>query len=141
MDPTTYSGLGQPSDGEAGAGSTLNLNFQYFDGLPRIKGTLGEDMSEQHAGYLKSDGKLYKALASGTPTNRIIGFTENAAVADADEYFQRVGIVTRNGWSFSKIGEPVYLSSSVGGQVTQTPTDTELGIAWTSDSLLLRNLT
>jgi len=137
---TTYSGFVLPGEGEAGAGNSLNNDIEYHDGLPRIKGTLGEAMSEWHAGYLKSDGKVWKALAGGTPQNRAIGFLEVAGIADGEEYFKRTGIITRSGWNFTLIGQPVYLSTTVGGQVTQTPTDTEVGIAWESDKILLRNL-
>lgn len=85
----------------------------------RLIGTLGETVASGGAVYLNSDGKYYNALANNTkqPT---MGLVVEPGVLDDSVRIQRVGEITNTGWSWGTVGDPVFLSPTTSGVLTDT---------------------
>lgn len=82
-----------------------------------LRGTLGEAFSAYQAGYVKSDGKFWKAQAGkGKPA---LGLITAAGSASDAKNFQRVGPITNGSWTWSP-GVPVWLDPTTPGALTQT---------------------
>lgn len=99
--------------------------------------TAGETLAFGEAGYIKSDGKVWKADADGTaPSERAWVIALEAITADTAGSFALPGSFVRDDtWAWT-VGNPVYLSATAGA-LTQTAPDPAIviGIATHADRL------
>jgi len=107
--------------GVQGWDALLTSNFEKLDAVipSRILGTLGETVAAYDALYLKSDGKWYKAQADGSK-QPCLGIAMESGAADDQIRVFRVGKVTNSGWSWTTPGNPLYLSPTTAGEITET---------------------
>jgi hypothetical protein len=124
------SGLDFPQDG-----------FQIVETLPAnvkatgliVKKTAGEALAFGEVVYFKSDGKAWKADASGVATAPAVAMAIAAISADAVGEFLLIGNVRNDTWAWT-IGGLLYLSTTAGGLTQTQPNATDeviqvLGIA------------
>jgi len=99
--------------------------------------TYGETIAVNDALYLKSDGKVYKAVASSDDEkiHNFIGFAKEAGVANDVKKVQISGVVS--GFSGLTVGSYYYLSTTAGAITTTLPTYAKkIGIAVSTTELL-----
>jgi hypothetical protein len=110
---------------EAFAQTLTNKNYQYPETLSvnqTAKGkirvhTAGEALSFGQTGYLKSDGKVWKADATGASAHAVRVMCIDASIsANGTGNFLYEGTVRNDSWSFT-IGSdsPIYQSKTAGG--------------------------
>jgi hypothetical protein len=80
--------------------------------------TAGEAFAAGEVGYVKSDGKIWKADANGVGTYPVKFMATAAISADASGNFLRLGKITNEAWSWTA-GGTLYLSTTA-GTLTQT---------------------
>ncbi len=116
----------------------------YQSGIPSPPGYFetGEALEKNDALYLKSDGKVYKANASGQTKMPAIGLSpKNANAEDLIEPKTVSGKVI-SGFTFDEedIGKAVYVATTDGDLVVGPPADAyiqKMGIVKSEDKLLL----
>lgn len=123
-------------------GIQQNNNEIIDDNLPtRQIDTLGENVSAYDAVYIKSDGKAWKAQADGSKQPAVGLMIEAGSASDADKRYQVMGEITNAGWSWTNIGQPVYLSPVTPGALTETAPNTDnkqvIGIIKSATKILL----
>jgi hypothetical protein len=99
--------------------------------------TLGENVNAYQAvGIFAGETKFKKAQANGT-LQPMIGISLMNGVLDDEILIQRVGPITNSGWSWTP-GSPVFLSESVAGSLTQTPSTIQfIGMAISATTIIL----
>lgn len=117
------------------------IDFQKIEGLNNIvKLPSAANISSGQAVYYTSSG-INIASKSSSSTAPAIGILTESVTTGNSGKVQLRGVYQNNGYSFSNIGKPVFLSSS--GGLTQTPPNTPgeicqvLGIAIGSDMILI----
>lgn len=85
----------------------------------RIKGTLGETVTQYSALYLALSGKFLKAKADGA-NQPCIGLTLLGGNLNDQIRIQRMGLIENLSWNWGTLGQPIYLSDTVAGGLTQT---------------------
>ena len=100
--------------------SILATDMEKLDDViqTRLLITLGETVAAGKAVCMHSDGKYYKVKADHQK-QLFRGVTLEAGILDDEVRIQRVGLRTDTGWSWSAIGELVYLSPDTAGELTQ----------------------
>ncbi len=119
---TTNFGLHTVDYGVTGWDTIMTTDMEILDAqVPtRITGTLGETVSAYQAVYFKaSDSKWYKAKADGFLQGTIAIAIEAGVLNDVIR-LHRMGKITNAGWSWSSLGDPIYLDPSTAGSLTQT---------------------
>ena len=121
--------------------SILTTDMEKLDDViqTRLLATLGETVAAGKAVCLHSDGKYYKVKADHQK-QLFRGVTLEAGVLNDEVRVQRVGLRTDAGWSWSVIGELVYLSPDTAGELTQTVPVTQkqkVGIAVAATKVIL----
>lgn len=104
---------------------------------------LGENVSAYQAVYIKSDGKAWLAQADGSKQPSVGLMIEDGDALDTDKRYQTLGEITNPGWSWTLIGQPVYLSATTQGELTEVETagNTQImGIIKTSTKILLTSI-
>lgn len=94
---------------------------QLDDVIPaRVLGTLGETVASYQAVYLKaSDSKWHLAKADGV-LQGFVGIALEAGDEDDPIRIVKLGEIVNAAWAWANIGQPVYLSPSTAGALTQT---------------------
>jgi predicted RecA/RadA family phage recombinase len=90
----------------------------------KVSKTAGETFAFGEVGYLKSDGKVWKADADGSGTYPAVVIALAAINAEAAGVFLVRGIVRNDAWAWT-IGGVVYLSAAVGTMTQTRPAATD----------------
>ena len=106
--------------------SILTTDMEKLDDViqTRILATLGETVAAGKAVCMRFDGKYYKVKADHQ-RQLFRGVTLEAGVLDDEIRVQQVGLRIDAGWSWSDVGEFVYLSPDTAGELTQTVPSTQ----------------
>lgn len=88
----------------------------------KVSLTAGESFAFGEVGYIKSDGKVWKAKADAATTMPVRYVALGAISADASGTFLRSGIVRNDAWNWTVGGESglIYASAATAGAMTQT---------------------
>lgn len=99
----------------------LSTNIQRIDSFLKtyIPVVLAETIAKYKAVALDRSGEGIKAQANGVKQPSL-GLTIEAGDASDTVLIRRCGLVTNVSWSWTKIGKPIYLSTTVAGDLTQT---------------------
>lgn len=113
-----------------------------FDGI-KVTLTAGENLAFGDIGYMKSDGKVWKADASAIATSNALFIATATIAADASGVFGLHGIVRDDSAYNFTIGGKIYLSETAGGITQTAPTTTDsvtqiIGVALTADMWLFQ---
>ena len=104
--------------------------------------TAGESLVFGEIGYMKSDGKIWKADADSIDTSFVIVMALASISADASGSFLILGIVRNDAWAWT-VGGEIYLSTDAGALTQSAPSGTGdaiivVGIATHADRMLFR---
>lgn len=121
---------------------TSALSFDTTASGIKTTFTAGENLSFGKIGYMKSDGKIWKADADTIATAFVIVMALDAISADSSGSFLILGIARNDAWDWT-IGGEIYLSTDAGELTQVAPTGTDnaviiVGIALTADIMLFR---
>lgn len=120
---------------QLGGDLDTNQNSIIFDSTPdtdntaigvKATFTAGEAMSFNDIGYMKSDGKVWKADASASTTMPGLFFCLDTISADASGEFLLMGIVRDDNYAWT-VGGAIYVSET-SGNLTQTIPTTSAAI-------------
>jgi hypothetical protein len=119
--------------------SSINDNFEHLEKGLTIKAVAGLTITKSQITYIDSNGEFQLAIADGTVANRYIGPATTAINRQVDGYAQNSGYHLDADWSWT-VGNPLYLSSSVAGALTETePAESILvGIAIATNQITVR---
>jgi len=101
--------------------------------------TAGENLVFGDIGYVKSDGKIWKADADAIATSSALFFCLATIAADAAGAFLALGFVRNDGWTWT-VGGLIYLSTTAGGMTQTAPSGTDdviqvVGVATHADRM------
>jgi len=111
-------------------GSTLSIGQGIHLNTPStnqtasgIKTTLtaGEALAFGNMVYMKNDGKVWKAAASGVTTTPVIGMCLNTVSANGSAIILLSGRAYNTSWSLGTGGDEIYLTTSAGGFSISAP--------------------
>lgn len=99
--------------------SILATDMEKLDDIihTRVEAIAGETVAQYDAVYLESDGKYDKALADGSQ-QPAVGLALESASLDDEFRVQRIGPITKAGWSWATKGVKVYLDGTTPGALT-----------------------
>jgi len=83
--------------------------------------TAGETLVFGNMVYMKNDGKVWKAAASGISTTPVIGMCLNSVSANGTATILLCGRAYNSSWSLGTGGNEIYLTTSAGGFSTTPP--------------------
>lgn len=83
--------------------------------------TAGEALTFGSMVYMKNDGKVWKAAASGTSTTPVIGMCLNTVSANGSAIILLSGRAYNSSWSLGTGGNEIYLTASAGGFSISAP--------------------
>lgn len=83
--------------------------------------TAGEALTFGSMVYMKNDGKVWKASASGITTTPVIGMCLNSVSANGTATILLCGRAYNSSWSLGTGGNEIYLTTSAGGFSTTPP--------------------
>lgn len=83
--------------------------------------TAGEALVFGNMVYMKNDGKVWKAAASGISTTPVIGMCLNSVSANGTATILLCGRAYNSSWSLGTGGNEIYLTTSAGGFSTTPP--------------------
>jgi len=83
--------------------------------------TAGEALVFGNMVYMKNDGKVWKAAASGISTTPVIGMCLNSVSANGTATILLCGRAYNSSWSLGTGGSEIYLTTSAGGFSTTPP--------------------
>lgn len=83
--------------------------------------TAGEALTFGSMVYMKNDGKVWKASASGITTTPVIGMCLNTVSANGSAIILLSGRAYNSSWSLGTGGDEIYLTTGAGGFSTSAP--------------------
>lgn len=83
--------------------------------------TAGEALTFGSMVYMKNDGKVWKAAASGISTTPVIGMCLNSVSANGSAIILLSGRAYNSSWSLGTGGDEIYLTTGAGGFSTTPP--------------------
>jgi len=118
----------------------MNSDMAQLDSVihTNLQAILGETVGQYKAvGIFKGETK-YKLAKSGGKLQPALGLTLVTGILDDEINIQRVGPITNAAWTFIP-GSPVFLSASIAGELTQSPSGTTqiMGMAHSATTLIL----
>jgi hypothetical protein len=119
--------------------SSINDNFEHLEKGLTLKAPAGLTLTKSQVVYIDSNGEFQLAIADGSIANRYVGISTTAINRQVDGYCQNSGHHLDANWSWS-VGNPLYLSSSVAGGLTQTePAESiVVGVAIATNEITVR---
>ena len=113
-------GDGSGGTAAAGAGDIPDLSTYYIP--VTYTSNIATAVSAYDAVYMNASGEADPAKGDSATTMPCIGI----CITSVDDLitYQVAGRVTNEGWSFTSLGQPVYVSTTSAGALTQTPSVT-----------------
>jgi len=105
--------------------------------------TAGENLAINELGYIKSDGKVWKAKADAAATMPCVVIATGTINADNAGVFLMLGFMRDDDWDWTP-GGSIYVSEATGGALTQSAPDGAgeqvqiLGVALTADIIMFK---
>jgi len=132
---TKHMNLAEPDENAINRFEDYNTDMDKIEQGYQILAIAGEPIAQFAAvRFNNSDGKIYNAL----DTNEVLGIAKIAATTGATIYVGTWGVLTNPAWTWTT-GD-VYVSHSVGGALTQTPTAVRIGKALSATEVLVLTL-